>query len=82
MKGHGRFLFRKQAIERRGVGLHTAGELGAGNLTAFHLALNLPRHDTLERPRFAFGEQTILLEEVVEIRTEGLLFYGLIVADA
>ena len=39
-----------------------------------HLAVNLPGGDALERARFALGEQTILLEEVVEIRTDVLCF--------
>src|SRR5207249_12254009 len=68
LKRHGRFILGKQAVERCAIGFHAAGEFGARNLAAFHFALNSPGDDALERAGFALREQTVLLEEVVEIR--------------
>ena len=82
LKRHGRFVLSEQAVECCAVGFHAAGEFGAGNFAALHLALNLPGNDALERARFALGEQTVLLEEVVEFRTDVLLFHSATVADA
>ena len=57
--------------------INAACEFGAGKFAALHLALNLPGDDALERARFALGEQTVLLEEVVKIRSDVLLFHEL-----
>ena len=48
----------------------------------FISALNLPRDDALERAGFALRQQAVLLEEVVEVRPDVLLFHGPRVADA
>lgn len=82
LKCHRRFVLGKQAVERRAACFHAAGEPGARNLAALHLALNLPGDDALERARFALGKQILLLKVSIELRTDVLLFDGATVAGA
>ena len=68
---------REQEVERGGAGFHAARQLRAGDAAALHLALKLPRDHALERAGLTPGQQSVLLEEVVEIRTEVLAFHGM-----
>ena len=72
----------KQPVERGRAGLHAARQFRAGDAAALHLAFKLPRDDALERADFALRQQAIVLEEVVEIRTDVLSFHGATLAVA
>jgi hypothetical protein len=78
LKRHRRFFLGEKLVKRRAAGSHATGKFRAGNAAAFHLLLDLPGHDTAERARFTFLEQVILLQEVVEVRTDARFLHAAI----